>query len=256
MPNARASHLTRRGILAAGGALGLGAALAACGDERLDKRAARARATPRSPAPGPSRTTAARPSSSTRPPRRTSSPSPASPPPSTTTASRSRASSARPRPRTASPTSRPATWTSTRSTILGNVYGRVQHRAVRGPRARAAHHQHVGRATTLWYVPRGRPRTRSLKLAPSVAVLGRTTARSPRPLQRHAGARRVPRRRHQGARRSPTPRPASRRPRPGCARPPRPSPTSRCSSAPRSQDLFYVSGPNLSADLGTSRRSA
>ncbi|MER5937896.1 ABC transporter substrate-binding protein [Streptomyces sp. NPDC001928] len=33
MPNARASHLTRRGILAAGGALGLGAALAACGDD-------------------------------------------------------------------------------------------------------------------------------------------------------------------------------------------------------------------------------
>ncbi|MFF3334689.1 ABC transporter substrate-binding protein [Streptomyces sp. NPDC002888] len=33
MSNARAIHLTRRGILAAGGALGLGAALAACGDE-------------------------------------------------------------------------------------------------------------------------------------------------------------------------------------------------------------------------------
>ncbi|MGW0844543.1 ABC transporter substrate-binding protein [Streptomyces sp. NPDC002787] len=33
MSNARAAHLTRRGILAAGGALGLGAALAACGDE-------------------------------------------------------------------------------------------------------------------------------------------------------------------------------------------------------------------------------
>ncbi|KUM69365.1 ABC transporter substrate-binding protein [Streptomyces curacoi] len=33
MPNAPVSHLTRRGILAAGGALGLGAALAACGDE-------------------------------------------------------------------------------------------------------------------------------------------------------------------------------------------------------------------------------
>lgn len=32
MPNARAPRLTRRGILAAGGALGLGAALAACGD--------------------------------------------------------------------------------------------------------------------------------------------------------------------------------------------------------------------------------
>ncbi|MFI9763903.1 ABC transporter substrate-binding protein [Streptomyces sp. NPDC051963] len=33
MSNARATHLTRRGILAAGGALGLGAVLAACGDE-------------------------------------------------------------------------------------------------------------------------------------------------------------------------------------------------------------------------------
>jgi iron complex transport system substrate-binding protein len=33
MPNARSSHLTRRGILAAGGALGLGAVLAACGDD-------------------------------------------------------------------------------------------------------------------------------------------------------------------------------------------------------------------------------
>jgi iron complex transport system substrate-binding protein len=33
MPNARATHLTRRGILAAGGVLGLGAALAACGDD-------------------------------------------------------------------------------------------------------------------------------------------------------------------------------------------------------------------------------
>ncbi|MGW2639223.1 ABC transporter substrate-binding protein [Streptomyces sp. NPDC001348] len=33
MPHARATHLTRRGILAAGGALGLGAALAACGDD-------------------------------------------------------------------------------------------------------------------------------------------------------------------------------------------------------------------------------
>lgn len=32
MPRARATHLTRRGLLAAGGALGLGAALAACGD--------------------------------------------------------------------------------------------------------------------------------------------------------------------------------------------------------------------------------
>ena len=33
MPNASANHLTRRGILAAGGALGLGAVLAACGDD-------------------------------------------------------------------------------------------------------------------------------------------------------------------------------------------------------------------------------
>ncbi|MFF5024910.1 ABC transporter substrate-binding protein [Streptomyces collinus] len=32
MPHARATHPTRRGLLAAGGALGLGAALAACGD--------------------------------------------------------------------------------------------------------------------------------------------------------------------------------------------------------------------------------
>lgn len=32
MSNARATHLTRRGVLAAGGALGLGAVLAACGD--------------------------------------------------------------------------------------------------------------------------------------------------------------------------------------------------------------------------------
>jgi iron complex transport system substrate-binding protein len=33
MPRARATHLTRRGVLAAGGALGLAAALAACGDD-------------------------------------------------------------------------------------------------------------------------------------------------------------------------------------------------------------------------------
>ncbi|WP_416975205.1 ABC transporter substrate-binding protein [Streptomyces sp. 4F14] len=33
MANARTTHLTRRGILAAGGALGLGAVLAACGDD-------------------------------------------------------------------------------------------------------------------------------------------------------------------------------------------------------------------------------
>jgi iron complex transport system substrate-binding protein len=33
MSNARSAHLTRRGILAAGGALGLGAVLAACGDD-------------------------------------------------------------------------------------------------------------------------------------------------------------------------------------------------------------------------------
>ncbi|MGW3815940.1 ABC transporter substrate-binding protein [Streptomyces sp. NPDC005046] len=37
MPNARATHLTRRGILAAGGALGLGAVLAACGDDDASK---------------------------------------------------------------------------------------------------------------------------------------------------------------------------------------------------------------------------
>ncbi|WP_338676919.1 ABC transporter substrate-binding protein [Streptomyces sp. SCSIO 30461] len=34
MPNVRASHLTRRGVLAAGGAIGLGAALTACGDDK------------------------------------------------------------------------------------------------------------------------------------------------------------------------------------------------------------------------------
>lgn len=34
MPNALATHLNRRGLLAAGGALGLGAALAACGDDK------------------------------------------------------------------------------------------------------------------------------------------------------------------------------------------------------------------------------
>ncbi|MFG3205457.1 ABC transporter substrate-binding protein [Streptomyces sp. NPDC048192] len=34
MPHARATHPTRRGLLAAGGALGLGAALAACGDDK------------------------------------------------------------------------------------------------------------------------------------------------------------------------------------------------------------------------------
>ncbi|MGW0879440.1 ABC transporter substrate-binding protein [Streptomyces sp. NPDC002671] len=34
MPHARATHLTRRGLLVAGGALGLGAALAACGDDK------------------------------------------------------------------------------------------------------------------------------------------------------------------------------------------------------------------------------
>ncbi|MFG3143649.1 ABC transporter substrate-binding protein [Streptomyces sp. NPDC048243] len=37
MSNARATHLTRRGILAAGGALGLGAVLAACGDDDASK---------------------------------------------------------------------------------------------------------------------------------------------------------------------------------------------------------------------------
>jgi iron complex transport system substrate-binding protein len=36
MSNARAAHLTRRGLLAASGALGLGAVLAACGDESSD----------------------------------------------------------------------------------------------------------------------------------------------------------------------------------------------------------------------------
>ncbi|WP_030179864.1 ABC transporter substrate-binding protein [Streptomyces violaceorubidus] len=36
MSNARATHPTRRGILAAGGALGLGAVLAACGDDDKD----------------------------------------------------------------------------------------------------------------------------------------------------------------------------------------------------------------------------
>ncbi|WP_055713989.1 ABC transporter substrate-binding protein [Streptomyces torulosus] len=39
MPNARAAHLTRRGILAAGGALGLGAVLAACGDDKASSGA-------------------------------------------------------------------------------------------------------------------------------------------------------------------------------------------------------------------------
>ncbi|MQY32310.1 hypothetical protein SRB17_02580 [Streptomyces sp. RB17] len=34
MSHARATHLTRRGLLAAGGAVGLGAALAACGDDK------------------------------------------------------------------------------------------------------------------------------------------------------------------------------------------------------------------------------
>ncbi|MEW2161997.1 ABC transporter substrate-binding protein [Streptomyces sp. NPDC007084] len=38
MSNARATHLTRRGILAAGGALGLGAVLAACGDDDASKK--------------------------------------------------------------------------------------------------------------------------------------------------------------------------------------------------------------------------
>ncbi|MGW2208196.1 ABC transporter substrate-binding protein [Streptomyces sp. NPDC001781] len=34
MPHTRTTHLTRRGVLAAGGALGLGVALAACGDDK------------------------------------------------------------------------------------------------------------------------------------------------------------------------------------------------------------------------------
>jgi iron complex transport system substrate-binding protein len=38
MPNARASHLTRRGLLTVGGALGLGVALAACGQEKKDDK--------------------------------------------------------------------------------------------------------------------------------------------------------------------------------------------------------------------------
>ncbi|WP_328669252.1 ABC transporter substrate-binding protein [Streptomyces sp. NBC_00328] len=37
MPNARATRLSRRGVLAAGGALGLGAVLAACGDDDASK---------------------------------------------------------------------------------------------------------------------------------------------------------------------------------------------------------------------------
>lgn len=46
MPNARASHLTRRGLLAAGGALGLGVALTACGSEKRNDQASEAKAGP------------------------------------------------------------------------------------------------------------------------------------------------------------------------------------------------------------------
>lgn len=46
MPNARATHLTRRGLLAAGGALGLGAALTACGGEKKSDSAADAASGP------------------------------------------------------------------------------------------------------------------------------------------------------------------------------------------------------------------
>ncbi|MFE7773034.1 ABC transporter substrate-binding protein [Streptomyces sp. NPDC057445] len=46
MPNARASHLTRRGLLAAGGALGLAAALTACGDEKKSDSASDAKSGP------------------------------------------------------------------------------------------------------------------------------------------------------------------------------------------------------------------
>ncbi|MEU3250069.1 ABC transporter substrate-binding protein [Streptomyces sp. NPDC006997] len=51
MSHARATHLTRRGILAAGGALGLGAVLAACGDE--DKNSGGADATASAQESGP-----------------------------------------------------------------------------------------------------------------------------------------------------------------------------------------------------------
>ncbi|WP_105974394.1 ABC transporter substrate-binding protein [Streptomyces geranii] len=54
MFNARATHLSRRGMLAAGGALGLGAVLAACGDDDAksggsDADASKAAATPTGP---------------------------------------------------------------------------------------------------------------------------------------------------------------------------------------------------------------
>ncbi|NEA61532.1 ABC transporter substrate-binding protein [Streptomyces sp. SID12488] len=54
MSNARATHLSRRGMLAAGGALGLGAVLAACGDDDAksggaDADASKAAATPAGP---------------------------------------------------------------------------------------------------------------------------------------------------------------------------------------------------------------
>ncbi|MFE3494138.1 ABC transporter substrate-binding protein [Streptomyces sp. NPDC059175] len=46
MPNARAPHLTRRGLLAASGALGLGVALTACGGEKKGDQASDAKAGP------------------------------------------------------------------------------------------------------------------------------------------------------------------------------------------------------------------
>ncbi|ATW48632.1 ABC transporter substrate-binding protein [Streptomyces peucetius] len=48
MPNARASHLTRRGLLSAGGALGLGVALAACGQDGRGRKDASGKAAPTS----------------------------------------------------------------------------------------------------------------------------------------------------------------------------------------------------------------
>ncbi|MFD7434258.1 ABC transporter substrate-binding protein [Streptomyces sp. NPDC059861] len=51
MSNARATHLTRRGILAAGGALGLGAVLAACGDEDTNSGGSDAKASAKASGP-------------------------------------------------------------------------------------------------------------------------------------------------------------------------------------------------------------
>ncbi|MBX9399302.1 ABC transporter substrate-binding protein [Streptomyces sp. TRM72054] len=53
MSNARATHLTRRGVLAAGGALGLGAVLAACGDEDTSSGGSDAKASASAKASGP-----------------------------------------------------------------------------------------------------------------------------------------------------------------------------------------------------------